>query len=198
MSIRVREIETGVVNVPLRMPFDYGSVTLTECPLLFVSTTVDVDGNRQHGIASETIAPRWFLKDTTYEEALAAMLSVIDAACSNARSIEASTVFDCWYQLYERQRTWAENAEFPPLLWAFGVTLIERTLIDAWCRNRNLTFADAVRQGSLGIELDRIHADLAGMTPVDLLPFEPRRSIAVRHTIGHTDPLTEAELSPNQ
>src|SRR5205085_5115748 len=44
----------------------------------------------------------------------------------------------------------------------FGVSLVERAIIDAWCRARGTTFAHAVRDASLGVRLAAIHSELAG------------------------------------
>jgi hypothetical protein len=198
MTVSVEATDARVVEMDLRMPFEYGDVTVTERPLLFLSVTADVDGTRREGIASETMAPQWFIKGVDYEEALAAMLEVIDAARRHATALApAGSVFAFWRRLYEEQERWAADSPHPPLLWGFGVSLIERGLIDAFCRARGTTFGAAVRDGSLGIDLGAVYDDLAGRDPAALLPAEPRRSIAVRHTVGHSDPLTDDEIPPD-
>jgi len=194
MTVSVETTDARVVGMDLRMPFEYGSVTVTERPLLFLSVTVDVDGTRREGIASETMAPQWFVKGANYEDALAAMCEVIDAARRHAAALApAESTFAFWHRLYREQERWAADSGHPPLLWGFGVSLIERGVIDAVCRARGIRFADAVRDGSLGIDLGAIYDDLDGRAPGELLP-EPRQSIAVRHTVGHADPLTDCQI----
>jgi len=191
MPVDVAATDCSVLEMELRIPFEYGDVTVTERPLLFLEAGVDVDGERQRGIASETVAPQWFLKGVDYETALEAMLSVVDAARRHARVLDpAGGVFDLWHRLYRRQAAWGEESDHPPLLWSFGVSLIERAAIDAWCRAGETTFSDAVRENTLGIDLGAIYDELAGTEPAALLPERPSQSVAVRHTVGHGDALT--------
>jgi hypothetical protein len=151
------------------------------------------------GVAADGLAPKWFTKNpaTTTDDDIAEMLAVIDAACTFARAIgPAPTVFALWQRLYAAQQAWGSGRGYPPLLWGFGVSLVERALIDAFCRARNTTFTRAVRDNSLGIRLDLIHAELADFAPADLLPPQPRSIITVRHTVGLSDPLTDDEIAP--
>ena len=55
-----------------------------------------------------------------------------------------------------------------PILAAFGVSLVERAAIDAFCRAKDISFAQAVRQNALGIRLGNLHAALAGQEPHEL------------------------------
>jgi hypothetical protein len=105
----------------------------------------------------------------------------------------AESVFDFWQSLYAAQKAWA-GSRFPPLLWNFGVTLLERVVIDAFCRARRVPFAHAVRENLFGVRLGEIFPELADCTPGALLPARPLRSTIIRHTVGLTDPLTEPEI----
>src|SRR5438067_697621 len=49
-----------------------------------------------------------------------------------------------------------------------------------------------------GIDLGVLQPELEGREPREFLPDEPLRSIAVRHTVGLTDPLTDAEVPPDE
>ena len=69
-------------------------------------------------------------------------------------------------------------------------------MIDAFCRAKNIPFSDALRTNQLGLRLAEIHADLGDSQPADWLPRLPLERIIVRHTVGLSDPLTEAELLP--
>jgi hypothetical protein len=106
----------------------------------------------------------------------------------------SESVFALWRQLSEAQASWAPTRAFPPLLASFGVSLVERAVIDAFCRATGTCFAAAVRENTLGIDLAAIHGELAGLSPADLLPPTPERSVIVRHTVGMADPLTDDEL----
>lgn len=197
----IRLIASAFYRIPIktRMPFRYGIATLTETPHLFCELTVDVDGKISHGLAADNLIPKWFTKDPSqsYQEEIDAMLEVIGMAARHAQEVgSAADVFTLWEGTYRAQQQWAQQTPHPPLLWNFGVSLIERALIDAYCRAMETPFADAVAGNLLGIELGRIHPELAGLTPAQFLPKSPSPSILVRHTIGLADTLSEAELTP--
>ncbi len=86
------------------------------------------------------------------------------------------------------------GAAFPPLLWGFGVSLVERAVIDGFCRARRTTFGETLRTGGLGLRLEDLHRELHGASPAQLLPSQPLRRVIARHTVGLADPLTESDI----
>jgi hypothetical protein len=185
-----------VTNLRTRMPFRFGITTMTALPHLIVRLGVEVDGTLVWGLAADHLPPKWFTKNprTAYRDDVEEMLDVIASACSLARGGRpAATPFDLWHRLYSDQRA-SVGERYPPLLWNFGVSLVERAVIDAFCRARRSTFSELLRHNELGIRLDAIHASLAGSEPANLLPPYPLRTVALRHTVGMTDPLTEDEI----
>ncbi len=203
MTVQLVATDRHIHNIETRMPFKYGIATLTVVPHLFVRAQVVVDGVQAKGIAADSLPPKWFTKDptTTMQADITAMLDVIDAACQHAQAIgEAESVFAFWQALYARQKEWAAGDEraYPPLLWNFGVSLVERALIDGFCRATGTTFADAIRTNSLGIDLGAIRPALRGYEPAELLPATPRQQLIARHTIGLVDPLTDDEIAPDE
>ena len=199
MAIRVLGTGLHLLNMRTRIPFRYGIVTMTTAPHLFLRAEVEVDGRRQVGIAADHLPPKWFTKnpDTPYRDDVAEMLEVIGTACDIARATpRAETVFDFWWQVYQSMSAWGGGWAKPPLLTHFGTSLVERAVIDAFCRAEGTTFAKAVNRNWLGVDLGRWQPELAGAQPRDLLPAEPLRSIVARHTVGLTDPLTDADIAP--
>ena len=197
MSISVRNMSLHVLNMQTRMPFRYGIASLVAVPHLFVRVEADINGAREVGLAADGLPPKWFTKypNTTFREDLDEMLAVIRQACTLAEAVPpAESVFAFWLRLHDRQEAWAAKTGYPPLLWGFGVSLVERALIDAFCRSTGTPFARALRDNTLGIRLGAIHPELAGFSPADLLPAEPQRNVIVRHTIGLSDPLTDEEI----
>jgi hypothetical protein len=147
------------------------------------------------------LIPGWFLKDPTMslEEGYRDMIEVFRAAATRARELTPEpTPFAYWQSLYAAQRDWAAGTDHPPLLWSYGVSLVEQALIDAVCRARDVRFATAVRENLFGIDLGSVYPELADQDPGDLLPAAPTRSVAIRHTVGLTDPLTEADLADDR
>jgi hypothetical protein len=196
MVLSVADTQIAVENLQTRMPFAFGSVTIHALPHLIVELSVKIDGEEIDGIASDHAVPKWFRKepDKSVADDIEDILAAAEHACTTAEEITAETAFDFWYQVYEEQVTWASERELPPLLASFGVTFVERAVIDAVCRHESLSFAQAVHENVFGIEPERIYPSTAGMEPGDALPDNPRRSIAVRHTVGMADPLTREDV----
>lgn len=201
MKIRVRHCHYHVLDMRTRMPFQYGIATLVALPHLFVSIEAEIDGLTCRGVASEGLPPKWFTKNpqTRFEEDLPGLLEVITVAGEGAVAAgDQPSVFALWEELYRRQEAWAANTPHPPLLWGFGVSLLERGVIDAFCRARRQSFGPALRDNSFGIRLGAIHPELKDQAPSDLLPPIPPipgNRLAVRHTVGLGDPLTDADLT---
>lgn len=195
--IAVRETHLSTRNLRLRMPFRYGIATMTEVPHLLLRAVVEIDGKIFVGRAADNLPPKWFTKNpaTSFAEEIAEMEEVIRSACAHSVAVGgAASVFELWQAIFAAQEVTAAQRGWPPLLAGFGVSLIERALIDAWCRARGTTFARAVRDGSLGIRLGAIHREL-GSEPKTYLPERPLGEVIARHTVGLTDPLTRAEIA---
>jgi hypothetical protein len=192
----LRVISTSIETMPLqlRMPFRFGIATVNALKHVIVRVELEIDGQRQVGFAADHLVPKWFSKNpqTSIADDEAEMMAVIEAACGLARELPpAQSVFDLWKDLYESQHSWSRgHKNCPPLLWNFGVTFIERAVIDAFCRATKQTFADALRNDALGFHLSDIHPELASTSVRDFLPEKPSRSITIRHTVGLSDPLT--------
>ena len=132
MTVEVVDVDAHVLNVYLRMPFRFGIATLTAIPDLFVRVALSIDGETHWGVASENLPPRWFTKrpEATIREELTELVDVATNACSLAREVgSAPSVYDLWRLVYDTQKGWASGTTYPPLLWTFGVTLVERAAI---------------------------------------------------------------------
>ncbi len=202
MSARlaVRETHLSTRNLRLRMPFRYGIATMTEVPHLLLRAVVEIDGKICTGRAADNLPPKWFTKNpaTSFEEEIAEMEEVIRSACAHSVAAGgARSVFELWQTVHAAQGATAAERGWPPLLAGFGVSLIERAVIDAWCRARATTFAHAVRDSSLGIQLAAIHGELSNEPPA-YLPAKPLDEVIARHTVGLTDPLIRADIAADE
>tara|TARA_B100001057_G_C22852899_1_gene951673 strand:- start:212 stop:1615 length:1404 start_codon:yes stop_codon:yes gene_type:complete len=179
-----------------RFPFKYGIASMTSLPHVFLCIELNIDGKVVKGISSEGLPPKWFTKnsETSFEEDLPEMLTALKMALNFSGSISAETVFGFWQQLYELQEGWAKKENVPSLLAHLGTSLVERALIDAFCRESNLSFNQALRKNSLGIDLGYFYNELKNDLPKDWLPKNPLSEIIVRHTIGLGDPLIGSEI----
>lgn len=144
------------------MPFKYGIATMTSFPLVFVTLDCEINGQSATGISSDLLPPKWFKKDPDQapDTELAEMRQIIDHACRISSGLQGSSVFECWQQLYSEQDTWGHQQNQPPLLTHFGTSLVERALIDAFCRHKQTTFFRALKENAFGLRLDAIHSEL--------------------------------------
>lgn len=197
MKIAIRDIHLHVLNMRTRMPFRYGIASLESVPHLFLHLTADVGGTTAVGVSAEGLPPKWFTKDpdTSFAEDLDGMLAVIRQAVSFALAAPAAAnPFDLWQGVHQQQEAWAAETGYPPLLWGFGVTMVERALIDALCRAAGESLETALRANSLGIRLEALHPELDGHEPASLLPERAQRAMTIRHTVGLADPLTDSDI----
>lgn len=201
MALKVKDVRLTILNMRTRMPFRYGIATLTALPHLFVTLVLEENGKSQKGIASDGLPPKWFTKDpeADFRDEVEDMMNVVESAGEIARHCEpASTIFDLWNEIYTSQEQRYKDSNHPPLLWGFGVTLIERALIDAYCRMHNRPFANVLRDNELGIRLNVLHDELGNSQPSDYLPPKPLNTIQVRHTVGLSDPLHDSDIPVNE
>ena len=196
MSLSVESARIAVTDLHTRMPFSFGSVTITALPHVFVELEVGIEGETVTGVAADHAVPKWFEKNPKLSVAddVERMLGAVEHACDRSRDVTAGTAFDFWRRVHDAQMDWAEREGIPPLLASFGVSFVERAVIGAVCRNEATTFAEAVRNSAFGIEPGGVYEEAAGTDPADALPDAPNRSVAVRHTVGHDDPLTAEDV----
>ena len=170
---------------------------MTSLPHVFLCVEVDFSGKIVKGISSEGLPPKWFTKnpDTTFEEDLPEMITVLSTALDFSKKIRADTIFEFWVELYEVQERWAKEENIPPLLAHLGSSLVERALIDAFCRASKKSFHEVLRKNDLGVRLGYFYDELKGSQPVDWLPDKPLNQIIARHTVGLGDPLLGSEIT---
>lgn len=182
-----------------RIPFRYGIATVTNLPHVFVELDIDVGGETWTGIAADHLAPKWFTKnpDTPFDADIAEMLLVIRRAVSFATDLEGATPFSLWRTLYDTQAAWGKSENLAPLLTNFGTSLVERALLDAFCKAHNAPLAHLIHTNELGIdwEMDADFA-IAGSEGANLLSSVPLPRVRLRHTVGLSDPLTDADIAP--
>ena len=196
MSLTVREGDIHLANLRTRMPFRYGIATMTRMPMAFVRVALDLDGRTVFGVSADLLPPKWFTKDPERNPDLEVreMLAVVARALEVSIGIRGETPFEIWQELYETQDIWSESEDVPPLLAHFGTSLVERAVIDAYCRGVGGSFHRLLKADQLGIDLGGVHPELAGRSAADLLPVSPAREITVRHTVGLADPLSARDI----
>ena len=202
-TVRLLEVEFYERDTALRMPFRFGVVTLTEAPQVFVRARVRTgDGHEGSGWAAELMVPKWFDKspDLTNERNFDQLRQALAIAASTYA--EASTGPRAPFALHadaaaEVARR-GEEAGLPPLAVGFGPALLDRAILDALLRIEGVSVFTAVRANLVGLDA-RLTPDLAGFDVGRVLEgLRPAQRIAVRHTVGLADPLTEADRAPGE
>lgn len=194
-TVRLVDVDCHVLPTRTRFPFRYGIAAMTSAPHLFLRAKFEFNGHESIGIASEGLAPKWFTKtpDTTFEQDLPDMLATIQHAITAAIELgDASTFFDWWQATYAAQSSWAKDHSIPPLLAHLGTSLIERAGLDALCRALKRPLSVALADHQLGLHLDAIHD---GLEATFLPSPSIETTVFARHTVGLSDPLTDADIS---
>lgn len=201
--IAVEEVEFFIHNLYTRFPFRYGIATLTAVPHLMARVRVSVNGPPSVGISAEHLPPKWFTKDpkTSFQQDLPDLFAVVQHAAEIAKErgrAGARSYFQVWKDMYEAQSAWAKSKNFAPLLANLGVALMERAMLDAICRALGQPFSAILRDDTLAISLGDARPELHGMKVTDFLPDKPLSRIIARHTVGLSDPLSEADIPADE
>lgn len=191
-AFKVIGIELFERPVRLRLPFRFGSVTLTEAIEAFVRTRVRfADGSESVGATAELMVPKWFDKNPQLSNAenvdqLRLSLALArDAYTSDATSRGAFSHAAAHYATCMAE---GERHGLPTLAAAFGPAEIDRAIVDALCRGLQISFEHAVQNNVVGFEPLLFTKDLAGLDAQALLStLAPQSTIALRHTVGLAD-----------
>ena len=198
----LRNFEFFSQDTRTRFPFRYGIASMSEVPQQFVRVELSLAGNRSLGLAAEGLPPKWFTKNpaTAFAQDLVAMRRVIHHAAELSAKIGRQPVsfFDYSQELSRQQALWADSEGLPPLLASLGVSLCERAVLDGLCRALQQPLHALVRTNQLGLRLGEVYPELEGSQPAQLLPPMPLARTQVRHTVGLGDPLTPADIKPEE
>lgn len=194
----VREIELYERPVRLRLPFRFGVVTLTECPQAFARARIEAPDGRSHwGSAAELMAPKWFDKNLQLSnednfDQLRAVLRMARAAYLSDGSPQSA--FGHFARHHDAHQRLAGQAGLNPLLASYGPALVDRAILDAFCRLHGVSFYDAVRSNAVGIGPG--HPSFTGLPAGPFLQqLQPAPAIEARHTVGLLDAITRADLA---
>jgi hypothetical protein len=196
-QFRIREVDLHERPVRLRLPFRFGVVTLTECPQAYAHVRIEfADGRSAWGGAAELMAPKWFDKDPALSnhDNFAQLRDVLRLArAAYLGDVTPASAFGHFARHHDMHRSAAAAHGHNPLLASYGPALLDRAVLDALCRAREVSFCTAMRANLAGLGAAR--AEFAG---VDWAAFlgdrAPATSVAARHTVGLVDAITAADL----
>ena len=199
LALAVTAASCHLRDLRTRLPFRYGAVTLTHCPLLHLAVDAEAaDGRRARGFAADNLPPKWFDKDEarSFRDNVADLLASIRSAHSAYLDAARSPrpVFEVWLDAYPECARRGRGSGLNSLTAAFGSSLFERALADAAGRLSGLDVVGMLRGDVLGIRPAAVHRDLG---PEHLLAWASRPvsdSLAVRHTVGLLDPIVAGDV----
>ena len=182
---RLVAFETRRRAAPLRLPFHFSSVTMTELEVLVLQVTLELEGGIcARGCSGAVLSPHWFdrREGVTLAAKRDALLASVHASLRAAGELEARPLIELHAAAESGSVAETERRGAAELVASFGPALLDWAAADALLRARACTLHEALSQ------------DLFGAGPVPGLPAEPARGIAARHTVGLADPLRTSEV----
>ena len=196
---RIEEITISDRPVGLRLPFNYGIVTLRRAREAMVRVRIRLESGRAGmGVGAELMAPKWFAKDPSRSNAddEAALRRSLDLACSAYLTpLGWTSAFDLHADHAAALAEAARGAGLTALEGGFGQALLDKAVLAALCDATGLPFSRLIGANIPGIDT-RTTPDLIGIDLAVLLGrLRARRTLRIRHTIGLDDPLRAEEIT---
>ncbi|TVQ23170.1 MAG: hypothetical protein EA382_10520 [Spirochaetaceae bacterium] len=196
---RLVALDIATFPTRTRMPFRYGIARLTAMPHAFLRATLEVSpgGTLVHGVAAEGLLPRWFEKDPTapFQQDLDRIWAVIQEAGRRALGYgQFADPFHFWSDLYADQLSWGDSHGYAPLLAHFGLTLVERAVLDAVSRSHSRPLSTLLADGTIAVDRSRISDPPSVESLAAVTGATPLSGVHARHTVGMADPLTRADV----
>jgi hypothetical protein len=184
LSFRLRSVALFERPVTLRLPFRFGAATVTQCPQAFVRVELEVGGRTFTGASAELMVPKWFDKSPQFTHAQ--NFEQLREALRTARAAYLDDTGSA--SPFERSQTAGDAAiatgvsrGLPRLAAQFGPALLDKAIADASLRAAGLGWVDGLAAGVMGDPWSR------------QLKLQRPDSVALRHTVGMADLLTDDE-----
>ncbi|WDR06171.1 mandelate racemase [Devosia rhodophyticola] len=184
-------------NAFTRLPFRFGAVTMEAAATGILQLEVEfADKSRSTGVASDILAYKWFDKDPakTPADNVADLLRALRVARDIYQQMPAATPYDLWNVAHKEIERAVLALGLNRLIASFASSMLERAVIDAVGRHLGLSFDQMLRKNALGLRPETIFPAIRFTDILAALPDRPATQIALRHTVGMLDPLTDAQL----
>jgi hypothetical protein len=196
--IHIVDIAAFERTTPFRFPFRFGVAKVTQAPQLFVRVVIeDGQGHRATGQAAEMMMPKWFDKSANLstDDNINQLRLSVKLAMQAMEAAGQSSPFGLHAGVEGDHHKTCASHQLPGLVASYGLALVDRAIIDGFCRLHGLTITRAVQSNALGITIDTapdLHSfDLTGF----LANLAPQPTIAIRHTVGLGDVLWSRDLA---
>lgn len=202
VRIRLVAVERRERAYRLRMPFRFGVKTATHGRQAIVRARIALDDGREAwGVSAEALGAKWFdknlaLSDEQNHHQLRKSLELAEEAYMAS---PAATPFELFAENYGPHVAACGALGLNPLIASYGQSLLDRAVLDALCRALGLSFYEAMRRNVAGLRAHPVAPELEETAAARLFAAAaPARTIDVRHTVGLVDPITDADLAPDQ
>lgn len=193
-EIRVERADWVERDVVMRLPFQFGAVTMQRTGEAHCRITAAIDGREVEGRSAQLMVPRWFDKrpELSAEDTIDELRVSVRAACEASIGMRGPLVAvarDLRVEAAARM-----PAATPRLAAGFGAALVEMALIDAVCRAKGLPFWRAAQGDVFGLAAHCPEDLAADALEKSLARITPPHRVCLRHTIGFDAPLTVDEI----
>lgn len=201
MRVRLIEIERRERPYRLRMPFRFGVTTATHGRQAIVRARVRLeDGREATGWSAEALGAKWFDKNTSLTDAENhhQLRRALELASGAYIENGWNTPFGHFATLYGGHRDRCADEDLNALIASYGQSLVDRAVLDGFCRALGVSFDSALRRGMAGLGPADVAPELASFDFSRLFAgSKPAARIAVRHTVGLADPILSSEIAPD-
>lgn len=201
VEVAIESIDFYIRNVRMRLPFRYGKACLVAVPLFHVRLVArNAHGTTACGVSADMLPPKWFDKspDKSYRRNISDLILAAKTGAQAYRDVGAQlcTPFALWQEAFDVTMEAATLVGLNGLTGSFGSSIIERALIDATGKLLDADFHTMLRENVLDIDPGALHEELRGCTLAGSIVRESSRSLFVRHTVGLSDPIHDADIAP--
>ncbi|WP_309398630.1 hypothetical protein [Cerasicoccus maritimus] len=126
-------------------------------------------------------------------EAAPEFAQAAEQAARLATEVRAGSVFSFWLQMRAALDSWQKTNGKSMAAAAFGLALLERALMDAFCRAKTKPFAACLHDNDFKIELGKLCRPLKDRQPGKLLEGPLQGGMRVQLAVAPAAPMTELE-----
>lgn len=199
MRVRLLELECRERPYRLRMPFRFGVTTVTHGRQAIVRARVALEnGKEATGWSADALGAKWFDKNTALTDAQNhhQLRRSIEIAAAAYLALPFDTPFSHFVLAYDAHIAHCAAESLNPLVASFGQSLVDRAILDGFCRALGVSLDTAMRGGLVGLGANDLTPELASFDFAHLFDgHSPAGQIAVRHTVGLADPILTADIA---
>ncbi|WP_019171787.1 hypothetical protein [Pseudaminobacter salicylatoxidans] len=154
------------------------------------------NGQETTGWAAEALSAKWFDKNPllTDDQNHHQLRRSIELAAEARLGSGLQTAYGLFETSYFELNDACDAQALNPLIASFGMAMLDRAILDALCRAKGVSFAQAMSANLVGMRTGPLVPELEGF---DLDAFLASRHTApdidIRHTVGLVDPLVPGD-----